>query len=785
MRNDKERIETLNLITDGDLLSDYFFKNANADFTIINLLIDEYNAADTKESRIEILKKTDANYQAIENKYSPYQIELCPEYRKELNVKLFSQLQFHLKLNQLDLAHLRSVPVEHALSGIIANLAPDKISNLLEVLIDEDSQESLTDRIGKIYQEDEPGAGVFQAFLEDNCISFLGGSNSKNFKITPLNGGEPYVLKVENRLGVPCEAEQHLRTHSLSKTLSSVSISRQTCYEKIPNIKYGSRNLLVTEFFHGGDIENYRKSVKDSHISSALNIYHQMASILQGIQNDSGVFPDMKNSNWLVDVDGTLKIADSKSFLFTYGDTLNLQRLEPRGYFLTDTRHLRPPEVWQALGGTPCSADKMHAFMLGKNLYQYLTACDEKYLLDKNDASMLDFSSVQFKSQSGKELKLLNEGLVKPLPLQRISVQEAKDKLAKLQLTNQCQILLEKINAFEHTPGSSDFVKDNEYAPELKILTEYYQKHIVRENCYQMLSELSEENGVRDKLKTQSSDELQAIEYQLFEQLKPHYTRLCACLLQQINQLDNRPCMAGELHQFQIKISSLNNFEDFCVLKKELEMYQNQVALLPVCQELCSQIIKFKDVPEFEKKLNSNETNFSQLRDEILVYLTRCECLELLKQINLKRFGAADTAMDGFLSKFNQDISLASSYQEFNALKLTLKEKLKQLSHPILQEIKAIIDDYRLKAESIFSYGHHNKADNIERAVTQMSIDARCSLENSQDLENDLKNVSEQIASKRLFSESNSFKKFKEKLSELKQPNESPEKASNNQKSNK
>jgi len=72
------------------------------------------------------------------------------------------------------------------------------------------------------------------------------------------------------------------------------------------------RTLIVTELCSGGDLQDHLAAQKTptERIESALSIYQQMSRLLIDITNDGCAFPDMKNSNWLIDPDGTIPFTD-------------------------------------------------------------------------------------------------------------------------------------------------------------------------------------------------------------------------------------------------------------------------------------------------------------------------------------------------------------------------------------------------------------------------------------------------------------------------------------------
>jgi hypothetical protein len=82
------------------------------------------------------------------------------------------------------------------------------------------------------------------------------------------------------------------------------------------------------------------------------------------------MFPDAKLTNWLVNEEGKLILADTKSFVFVdaRGNYSNsLPGNEHTG--LLQTSVFRPLE----LGGGSANADGVHAYILGKNLHSFLT----------------------------------------------------------------------------------------------------------------------------------------------------------------------------------------------------------------------------------------------------------------------------------------------------------------------------------------------------------------------------------------------------------------------------
>ncbi|MFT4060416.1 MAG: hypothetical protein QM652_12815, partial [Legionella sp.] len=427
-----------------------FIIEINNDIEKLNILIDHYNKTIDPMEQINALKKVYCFKQQIENKHSDRNISKYNAYQNEIQNNLFIQLQSEFKKHGIhsmyNISTLNpSLPIAphspYALPVILADMMPEKANKLLEIL----SAGAMfnVNELKKLYSASEPGFVEYQHFLNNNGIQFLGGSNSKNFKIIPNDGSSPFVLKIENRMGMPKWAEEHLRVHSLREIFTPVLSARQASC--VVNGTQITRTLLITEFCSGGDLEAHSKTYLTNYserIKSALNIYHQMATILMGISNDQCAFPDMKNTNWLIESSGMVRLADTKSFVpVDSDDHIDKSKNEEIWFHFLSTKFMNPPEF---AGSSSFSADKIHSFMLGKNLYQYLSGCNHSYLKKRDNASTYDFSSPVFNNEEGKELKQLIEVMVQPNPNYRISVKQSLLELEKIQ----CRILLREISSY-------------------------------------------------------------------------------------------------------------------------------------------------------------------------------------------------------------------------------------------------------------------------------------------------------------------------------------------------
>lgn len=428
------------------LPDDPFISSVNNDIDQLNILIDQYNRTIDPIEQIEALKKVYYFKQQIENKQSDENISKSLDYRNEIQNKLFVRLQNQFKkhgihsLYQLSVSTTDPIP-SYSLPVILVNMHPDKLSKLLAILSEGATFDAI--EITNLYEHTEPGFDDYQHFLHDNNIEFLGGSNSKNFKVTPKNGSPPFVLKVDNRLGMPKWVDTYLRMHSLKGTLTSIFAERNaSCYV---HGAVTTRTISITEYIGGGNLESHGKKQHDNpvnHLKYALSIYTQMAIIIMGISRDQCAFPDMKNTNWLMGPNGLIRIADSKSMVPIESDgTLNPIANQKKGLYLSATSFMNPPEIGSS---NSFSSDKMHSFMLGKNLYQYLSGCDTLYLHHKDSAAYYDFTAPIFNTYEGQKLQKLIKALIQPNPENRITIAQSIFELEKIQ----CITLLDEISSF-------------------------------------------------------------------------------------------------------------------------------------------------------------------------------------------------------------------------------------------------------------------------------------------------------------------------------------------------
>ncbi len=392
----------------------------------VNNLIDQYNTGHDSARKAQILQDIQEKIKQVDYIFPPSLIANSPGYR-QAHAALFNEIKYQLA--SLGRPSLRQ-PHERAspLAEIISNMAPDKADALLAILV-KGNNPNLATELGGLYGRDDKSdeAKRFHNFLSTHQMTYLGGGNSKNFKVTNTRDSSESVLKVDCRLDMPRNVEAHLRG-ALREGFTPIDAERLvTCNDSAG--KPMTRTLLVTDYCPGGSLIDERAQLHNAEkIADTLcDRFAQMAETMLSIQQAGCMFPDAKATNWLVDEHGKLRLADTKSFLFTDRNG-NYSARGPgneRAGFLS-TKAFNPPEF---SSGSKRNADHVHAFILGKNLHYYATG---KHSNKKTDGHEFDYSDPVFSTVKGREIKTLIEALVKPKPAERMPVKDALNTLTMI-----------------------------------------------------------------------------------------------------------------------------------------------------------------------------------------------------------------------------------------------------------------------------------------------------------------------------------------------------------------
>lgn len=742
-----------------------FLNAVNNDIAQLNQLIDAYNQSRGKTKQMELLQEIYKRRQAIEYKYNGHYVAACPSYHKEIQDKLYNELKQQFAAQGISSMRQVTSQGNHvsqndsiaSFSDILANMSPEKVSRLLEILLE--GEHFNRSKLRSLYLENEPGGKEFKQFLTQNSISFLGGNNSKNFKITPNDDSSPYVLKVDNRLGMPKSAEMHLRANSLAKTFTALEVERQACVKVNGIIE--ARSLLITELCNDGDIVADAMSNQSDfqRMISAVSIYTQMGQIIEGISKDGCAFPDMKNTNWLIDKNKVVRVADTKSFVFTDKDLIDAKKNSERGYDLLSTSYMNPKEFSEE---SSFSADKMHSFMLGKNLYQYLSQCDNAYLRGKN-ADSLEFDLDIFQNEIGQQFIPLIKNLVEDAPQNRLSVQDALQRLDQINsrlLKEECNNLIKTIASDnEYKSWVYDYrdkmnrcttvaqlneikneltvlslrkncqmlIKDIETAklPECELLIKQYKENISEHN----VKELGDTEAKIYELKVAILKQLAKENKESIEEIKP-YASIPDTAEYRGSTIERY--IAAKKALLELKQNTISELKNECnalineidsISGKDKETQQfiaqkrNQLETqLPLAE--CHALKK--ELLQMQKK---NELLQMQKKNELL-QIQKAKCEKILSDIEGLGLGFKDEQMTEYVKNQKNKIEKAQ-LNEMPALLFELDAMKATLQSPDNQEIKSIIKSFRDQSKSWFTLGMSKKADSIETAMSNVPLQER------------------------------------------------------------
>tara|TARA_Y100000588_G_scaffold389876_1_gene493784 strand:- start:1548 stop:3053 length:1506 start_codon:yes stop_codon:yes gene_type:complete len=400
----------------------------------------------------------------MNNQYPLNYINQSAQYQKRIFIGLWENLKQEFKNLDVDSFNQRYSPNhntpqsqnEPSPTEIFANLSPKELERFMTScwILDKKQFETEYSKDYKIEERQK----IQQLFRSHQVTLLSSEGNSRNIKIEKMipDGNPPMILKIDVRLNRPKTVEQALRRKGFNHFTSLIGEERHSKFRKIVREEskmtkeYVVGTLLLTEFCPNGDLRTKSQNMHKENtrnpkiITDTIDYFQQMGNIMIDLQDKGAVFPDAKNSNWLIDENNRLKISDTKSLMFTTDN----QQIDPddtknqwtKG--LVYSRHLLPPDMINLARGEQIAVDPLHAYMLGKNLYEFLTNCDYNFLLDmlppedmdsgrsaKYSFNEDDFNHPVFKTEGGRELKELIQMMVKPEPEERISLAQAVKSL--------------------------------------------------------------------------------------------------------------------------------------------------------------------------------------------------------------------------------------------------------------------------------------------------------------------------------------------------------------------
>lgn len=700
-----------------------FIQHVNLDIDNLNVLIKTYNklASNDKTGPRELktlLKKILIYKQEIESKYSDKFTSQCKSFALQIEEGLLIEIK--KEFEKYGVTSLYSVlsphdskKQDHHFSEILSNMEPSKVKKLFKML--EKGSQLKVNHLKKLYNEDEMGYEEFNQFLKHNDISFLGGENSKNFKITPARG-DPYVLRLENRMGMPKFPVNDLRKKSLKDTITPIMTERQVTKNNV------TRTISTTLFCPGGDLINHSKKHQKKTKKlrkSAVNVYNQMLAILIDISKDGYAFTDMKNSNWLIDHNNKLLISDTKSFLSCEQDgTLHYTKAtQHTGGVIVQTDYMNPPEFYTKIPEhKPISVDKMHAFMFGKNLYEYITQpnCNyDDFSEAINGETDLKFTHPIFVGIGGELFKEIISNTITEDDEKRFSLVDVHFQLNKIKA-------LHLIDAIKHSIPIDYDKKRHEYIiHQTEKLNHATNSDMVIKITEELLSEKS-------KIKINN-------------------------ILQELVYLGDRENI--EIQNF-IKekkdiLNKLHNLEDINKLKNELkELLRLKKENINLANDLLNVVFTRKERLKLTSVDDDKLTEFSKTTNESIDKANDLETLEklnkelkmildqktrnlfILNNINQYSINENDIKMKEFIDHYKNLINNTNEINKLQDIQKILNEIL--ADQKITTEVKTVIDNY-LNSKGYVTIGTKQKALKIQDEFAKISIENRGQVMNEKD----------------------------------------------------
>jgi hypothetical protein len=424
---------------EGQVLMEAFVASLNPKIDKLNKLIERYNSEENIEKKVDLLNRIARGQRIIDSFYPDNIVSACPKYIKKMHRTLVEEIQAE-----------RGVSAEPTdFTELLETIPPRKLDKMLRILLKPGfKQENLSD----VYKEDEKGREAFLALCKVYDIAPLRDGNSSIFEVTrKKKPKDKLILKIENRMGQPRKAAMHLRENSMKGYFNPVYAERQaTCKNPRSNAQeLITRTIQTTKFQKNEDLDMQGCYIEEAQpklrLKKAARIFRQMAGRMLGAQQDNIFIFDAKSTNWVDDAEvGELLFHDDKSPVFVNDEGLvDLTSDKNKSYDMIYSDYMCAPEMNRY---TPFSADKAHVYMLGKNLYQYLTGRDCNAFIEVtrkangqkierfiHSADELDFPTEIFGTKEGKRYEALIRQMIQPEASARCLLDAAKKELASIE----------------------------------------------------------------------------------------------------------------------------------------------------------------------------------------------------------------------------------------------------------------------------------------------------------------------------------------------------------------
>lgn len=453
----------------------YFLPNINEDIHELNELIGRFNSYPQGQEALQSLYHIYNKRKIILSKYPEDFVSICSNFHQIFHVALFNDIKQNFRdlgVNSIADDFLKPFFINqseipsYSFVEFFANMEPEKINLIYSAV----AKAKYPRQVPELLIEE-----VSDFPWSNYSIRFIGGKNALNFLVQSING-EMVVLSVIDNMNHTTQASLYLTEGENTQSLLGGILEGQIVKTYTQRCAFlpgrpgeiNVKSFKLKEYCSQGDLQalSKRRLPDKEKLSSAINLYKQMAAILINIEKNGCAFPDMKNSNWLVNEDNKLLIGDDKSLMFSKDGMIKSSVIEK----IIHSSYLCPPEVKDLQGlvrfsVNPCNVEKLHAFQFGMNLYQYLTGCENSFLNRCNSADDLNFSYGIFNNEVGASLVGLIYSLMDYNPEKRPSTQNVYNSLQNCN----CQMILSQI---EHYKFSENDEVMREYLEQMDINVE-------------------------------------------------------------------------------------------------------------------------------------------------------------------------------------------------------------------------------------------------------------------------------------------------------------------------
>ncbi|MGQ3891641.1 hypothetical protein [Legionella sp. CNM-4043-24] len=651
----------------------------------------------------------------------------------------------------------------------IANMPPEKVAGLTEILA-RGSKYNREEELAKLYAPGEPGAKTFAGLLSTHKIKFLGGKNARNLTVESTDGQHTFVIKVDRRGNTPKSLEEKVTDSAAGIYLPNLAVDRSIT---IINKKRepATHNLQVSEYFAGGDLVSHSKQHKtdEARLKSAVNIYRQQAQMLVDMGRENVAVSDLKNANGLIDKHGKLRLADTKSLLPVTDGMIIKHNNDSQWFDFVSTQYMDPPEVRKDILRDDFSfnADQYHAWMLGKNLYQYLTGCDSAYLNRQTNGQDFDFSKPLFESEEGRQCRTLIQSLVRLNPSERMPVADALQQLSMLDngLNPRAEASSEQMAAASSSAPSTPSEKKKGVLSRLNPFkgSAPRQTPIAGSSTQQTYAASSNDPGMppaaRGKGKARP-DPLQEVKAD------------CQQLEKELSALKKRQ---GENQSgYEERLTSANSAADWTGLKKDLSKDIERVTdeLMKAVRRECGTIAR--EINAVRAKRNEENLDFKghiaspanlaslddlkrrlqatfDTENELLRAHLKSECSELRDAIAQHAVGMNDRHMQEYLTGIDRSLRYTERLADLENLKTNLSATLYAVSSADVHEIQNTVANYRTGKTEFFAVNKNVKAASIEGALAAVPLHLRGSIFDEGQTNQQVREVKKELARHRYF----------------------------------